>query len=747
MLEEGQLKYWRDQQWSRVSVGKDGKRKYSSCGKKEAQDNPERCKPKKKWQSMSSNEIKYDKTKKKQGGKKGKQFIPASKKGKVSGDYIKEQHDYKGLHKAPKMEYGAPIWDLTINDVYSDDVYDKNAIQYYGDGDYYDIQMFHIIMQYRNKPNEKIKIYRGIPKFMTKEKKLVKELTNILKEYKETNGMFLQYHDSIPEFKLWDDLSNQRLSKRLSNQEYDEKLKVVKEVIVKSIQEKLKEIKKSIQKFKINHGDWVTPSRQYAKKHASKFDEGYEILTAEVYARDIFTDGSSWVEWGYDPQPPIQIKQNVSESSYSNENYIEIIPLNETYEPNLKRVIDMMKKKGSPTIKAYFHGAYNMWVALNGSHRIVAAKILNLPIILEEYDYDEIYDKKLSDFTELESDDMTIEELNDTLNSLDLRRAVKVKVTDSNTYINHEKKELNESHAINEKAGVSEWMETKADEIMDMYEKHKRDEYTTENFFEYADLKFEFGLNGVNKLKEFEVDIEVISTDLKKVVYDGNFKQPNKIIINIKMPYHDIINKVKELKASSLNTKERFSELQRQLEKFHEKRKKIIKSLLIHELNHMYSFHKGYKSMLDKNYAMSNYFKRGVSFLSNNSEVMKIIGNLMYITHPAERTAQIISTVIDPDTHQYPVKWIKKAIEFNADYYYQKFKTELEQIGIKEEEVLKDLYFYLRNIGYQDKLLLKLIHSHSISLYELFKKFEKEFNRRGIEMYKKLKKYEYLSKE
>lgn len=610
MLEESQLKYWRDQQWSRVSVGKDGKKTYKPCGKDDAQDNPERCKPKKKWQSMSSKEIKSDKTKKKQGGKGGKQFVSATKKGKVSGDYLKEQHDYRGSHKAPRMGDDAPLWDLTMNGVYPNDIYTQNAIRYYGDGAPYDREMFYLIMRYRNKPNEKIKIYRGIPKFMTEERKLVKELTTLLKDYKELG--LLQYHDAIPEFKLWDDLRGGALS----HNEYNEKLKGVKEVIVKAIQDRLKEVKKNIQKFKINHGDWVTPSRQYAKDHASTFDDGYEILTAEVYARDIFTDGSSWVEWGYDPQPPVQMQQNVSEGKL-----------------------------------------------------------------------------------------------------------------------------------LNEKAGVSEWMETKANEIMDMYEKHKRDKYTTEDFFEYADLKFDFDLEGVDKQKEFQVDIEVISNNLEKVKYDGSFKEPNKIIINIGIPYGQVINKIKQLKSSSLTTEERYAELQEFLKGFHEKRKKAIKSILIHELNHMYSFHKGYKNMLDKNYVMSGYFKRGGGYLSKNSQVMKMIGNLMYVTHPAERTAQIISTVTDPETHQYPVKWIKKAIEFDADEIYKEFKEELEEIGIEERDVLKDIYFFLRDIGYRDNLVLKLVQSQSISLYELFKRFEKDFNRRGREMYKKLKKYEYFSKQ
>ena len=74
-IEEGELKKWRDQNWTQS----DG----TPCGEKKAQSNPKRCKPKSKWDSMSASEKKADNAKKKAGGRKGKQFVKATKKGEV----------------------------------------------------------------------------------------------------------------------------------------------------------------------------------------------------------------------------------------------------------------------------------------------------------------------------------------------------------------------------------------------------------------------------------------------------------------------------------------------------------------------------------------------------------------------------------------------------------------------------------------------------------------------------------------
>jgi hypothetical protein len=53
-------------------------------------------------------------------------------------------------------------------------------------------------------------------------------------------------------------------------------------------------------------GDWVTPSRAYAKEHAEAHISGpTKILKKTVRASELFTDGNSVLEWGYHPQPDL----------------------------------------------------------------------------------------------------------------------------------------------------------------------------------------------------------------------------------------------------------------------------------------------------------------------------------------------------------------------------------------------------------------------------------------------------------
>jgi len=52
----------------------------------------------------------------------------------------------------------------------------------------------------------------------------------------------------------------------------------------------------------INAGDWVSPLREYAQYHGeSNLDGDYKIVSKKVKAGEIFTEGNSWLEWGYSP--------------------------------------------------------------------------------------------------------------------------------------------------------------------------------------------------------------------------------------------------------------------------------------------------------------------------------------------------------------------------------------------------------------------------------------------------------------
>jgi len=55
---------------------------------------------------------------------------------------------------------------------------------------------------------------------------------------------------------------------------------------------------------KINKGDWVTTDREYAIEHGlGALNGNYKIIKQTAKARDLFTNGDSIYEMGYDPQP------------------------------------------------------------------------------------------------------------------------------------------------------------------------------------------------------------------------------------------------------------------------------------------------------------------------------------------------------------------------------------------------------------------------------------------------------------
>jgi hypothetical protein len=58
---------------------------------------------------------------------------------------------------------------------------------------------------------------------------------------------------------------------------------------------------------KINAGDWVTIDRRYAVEHGrDNLRNEFHVVSKTVFARDLFTDGNSFEEWGYDPQPRVR---------------------------------------------------------------------------------------------------------------------------------------------------------------------------------------------------------------------------------------------------------------------------------------------------------------------------------------------------------------------------------------------------------------------------------------------------------
>lgn len=183
-----------------------------------------------------------------------------------------ENDDYRGNHQAPMSDSGSPLHDLS--GTYPDDIYSNMGARYYGHyGDSRDMRAINIIQAYRNHPSRPITIYRAVPYESSHAEKISRieaDMKDVLKYGTR------KYHKDTYDI-LYKDLA---------------KLKA--ETPVGSA---------SKAPDTINVGDWVTIDRKYAREHGEGVLNGkYRIVSKTVRARDIFTNGDSIFEFGYDPQ-------------------------------------------------------------------------------------------------------------------------------------------------------------------------------------------------------------------------------------------------------------------------------------------------------------------------------------------------------------------------------------------------------------------------------------------------------------
>lgn len=129
------------------------------------------------------------------------------------------------IHSPAGPGSGSPLYNLTENGTYPEDVYSSNGLRYYGfrgQADAMERLAYNVILETEGQPNKLVTVYRAVEK--------------------DGGG-------------------------------------------------------------KIIPGDWVTTVRQYAKEHGeSNISGGYKILKEQVRARDLFTSGDSFLEYGYHPQ-------------------------------------------------------------------------------------------------------------------------------------------------------------------------------------------------------------------------------------------------------------------------------------------------------------------------------------------------------------------------------------------------------------------------------------------------------------
>lgn len=252
---------------------------------------------------------------------------------------------YRGLHQAPGKRNGAPLWNVT-QDIYPDDIYTlplATSARYYGTGDQSaDIAVMSLILAYRNKPNKKIRIYRAVPilgggassnAIIKKLEKEIAQLEGYLKQILRRGK--ISRSGGLGALNLpsssYDEISSRRdeLKAKLdallrTNKEEGERKKDGRDGEIKDI----------------NPKDWVTIYRPYAKEHGESSLRGkYRILSKVVYARELYTDGNSLYEWGWDPSS----SAGVGESSESESSSLK----EESLEEGALRgfSLDLLKKK------------------------------------------------------------------------------------------------------------------------------------------------------------------------------------------------------------------------------------------------------------------------------------------------------------------------------------------------------------------------------------------------------------------
>lgn len=194
-----------------------------------------------------------------------------------------ENEDYKGMHKAPRKGEGAPLHDLT--QVYPDDIYTlplATAARYYGHGEPLDTEALAIMQRAKGRPEMAIKIYRAVPDMNKATDKKIKYISKLI-AYIEKYG-FPPLADTDAR-ELWSKFDRN------------------KEAMIKHLYDEMNKLRDGRSKaLPLNIGDWVTTVRGYALNHGrSTLGGDYKIVSKTVKAKDLYTDGNSPYEFGYDP--------------------------------------------------------------------------------------------------------------------------------------------------------------------------------------------------------------------------------------------------------------------------------------------------------------------------------------------------------------------------------------------------------------------------------------------------------------
>jgi len=108
----------------------------------------------------------------------------------------------------------------------------------------------------------------------------------------------------------------------------------------------------------INPGDWVTPSKQYAELHANYFDEtGAVILEKKVKAKEVYSEGSSIFEFGWNPKAPGDARFSPGTGrSKTDQDYLKAAKAKVKDYDKLQDIVNQNAENAGYTIGPVYHG-------------------------------------------------------------------------------------------------------------------------------------------------------------------------------------------------------------------------------------------------------------------------------------------------------------------------------------------------------------------------------------------------------
>jgi len=207
--------------------------------------------------------------------------------------YIAEnlEQDYMGEHKAPTNDgYSQPIHNV---EEFYPDIYTRGGSEYVAMSE--DREGLSIILEAHERPNFKVKVYRAIPDINKDIKEKVDTAQNALQSLIASKN-----HRAVKKSREAQNLIYSLMDKYpIEEHDYDSQ----QDLMIEDLENQIDDLKsQSKEKIKLEKGNWVSPSQRYVKMHGmSALNGNYKIISKTVKAKDLYTDGNSLSEWGYDP--------------------------------------------------------------------------------------------------------------------------------------------------------------------------------------------------------------------------------------------------------------------------------------------------------------------------------------------------------------------------------------------------------------------------------------------------------------